>query len=262
MNKVLKINHNAAELIRQGKKTSTWRLNDDKDLRVNDHISFIDKVSPSDKKSWAEFGDTVVTSILEKRFGDLTAFNFEGSENYATNDEMIKAFQRFYGENIDYNAPVKIIHFDPLVPGEDKAKTMGLPEEIKIYTDGGSRGNPGPSAGGFAILDMADNVVRKSGKYLGITTNNQAEYHSLKGGIEAARDMGARRVHIFMDSLLVINQMKGIYKIKNRDLLPIHQAIKQIISGFIEIDFTHIPRELNKLADSIVNEALDNKNKV
>lgn len=262
MNKVLKLNHRAAELVREGKKTSTWRLNDDKDLRVNDRISFIDKVVPGDENSWEEFGDTVITSILEKRFGDLTSNNFEGSENYSTNDEMIKAFQRYYGENIDYNAPVKIIHFDPLIVGASKARKLGYPTEIKIYTDGGSRGNPGPSAGGFAILDMSDNVVKKSGKYLGITTNNQAEYHSLKGGIEAARDMGATKVHVFMDSLLVINQMKGLYKIKNRDLLPIHQAIKKIVSGFTEIDFTHVPRELNKLADSIVNETLDNKNKV
>lgn len=257
MKKTLKINHQAAELIRLGKKTSTWRMNDDKDLRVNDHISFIDKVIPDVESSWVEFGDTVITSILEKRFGDLTAINFEGSENYSTNDEMIKAFQRYYGEKIDYNAPVKIIHFDPLVPDEKVADKIGIPEEVKIYTDGGSRGNPGPSAGGFVILDMNNNVVRKSGKYLGITTNNQAEYHSLKGGIEAARDMGIDRVHVFMDSLLVINQMKGIYKIKNRDLLPIHQAIKQIISVFKEIDFTHVPRELNKLADAIVNETLD-----
>jgi len=258
VNKLLKLSHQAAELVRQGKKTSTWRLNDDKDLRVNDRIAFIDKVSSGDESSWGEFGDTIITSIVEKRFGDLTAVNFEGSEDYATNDDMIKAFQRYYGEKIDYNAPVKIIHFDPLIPDTKSAENIGLPKEVKIYTDGGSRGNPGLSAGGFAILDMANNVVRKSGKYLGITTNNQAEYHSLKGGIEAARDMGVKRIHVFMDSLLVINQMKGIYKIKNRDLLPIHQAIKQIVSGFEEVEFTHIPRELNKLADSIVNETLDN----
>lgn len=258
MKKILKLNHQAAELVRAGKKTSTWRLDDDKDLRVNDHISFIDKVNSKDPSTWQEFGDTVITSIIEKRFGDLTAVNFEGSENYSTNDEMIKAFQRFYGENIDYNSPVKIIHFDPLAVSPNKAKILGLPTEVRLYADGGSRGNPGPSAGGFAILDMDDNVVKKSGKYLGITTNNQAEYHSLKGGVEAAREIGAKRVHVFMDSLLVVNQMKGIYKIKNRDLWPIHQAIKQIITAFEEINFTHIPRELNKLADSIVNETLDN----
>ena len=130
-------------------------------------------------------------------------------------------------------------------------------KEVKMYSDGGSRGNPGPSAGGFVILDMENNVVTKNGKYLGITTNNQAEYHSLKGGLEEAQRMGVRVVHVFMDSLLVINQMKGIYKIKNRDLWPIYQAIKNIEGSFEKINFTHVPRELNKLADAVVNETLD-----
>ena len=130
--------------------------------------------------------------------------------------------------------------------------------EVKMYADGGSRGNPGPSAGGFVVLDMDDQVLLESGKYLGITTNNQAEYHSLKGGLEAAVKIGARKVHVYMDSLLVVNQMKGIYKVKNRDLWPIHQAIKDIlVPQFKEITFTHVPREYNKLADAMVNKTLD-----
>lgn len=155
--------------------------------------------------------------------------------------EMAKAIENLYEER---KAP-------------PKGASVEVLSEVKLYADGGSRGNPGPSAGGFAILDMEDNVVKKSGKYLGITTNNQAEYHSLKGGLEAARNMHVRHVHAFMDSLLVINQMKGIYKIKNRDLWPIHQAIKDLLVSFEQVTFTHIPRELNTLADSIVNETLD-----
>ncbi len=130
-------------------------------------------------------------------------------------------------------------------------------DEIKIFADGGSRGNPGPSAGGYVILDMDDKVVKKNGKYLGFTTNNQAEYHSIKGGLEAALKMSARTVHIFMDSMLVVNQMKGIYKVKHRDLLPIHDAIKALTTQFQYVEFTHVPRELNKLADAVVNETLD-----
>lgn len=130
-------------------------------------------------------------------------------------------------------------------------------KEVKIYADGGSRGNPGPSAGGFVILDEDDQVLHESGKYLGITTNNQAEYHSLKGGLEAALKMGCRVVHVHMDSLLVVNQMKGIFKVKNRDLWPIHEAIKELVPKFEKVTFTHVPRELNKLADSMVNQTLD-----
>ena len=132
------------------------------------------------------------------------------------------------------------------------------PKEIKLYADGGSRGNPGPSAGGFVLLDTNDEVLFRNGKYLGITTNNQAEYHSLKGGLEKAKELQVRIVHVYMDSLLVVNQMLGVYKIKNRDLWPIHQAIKDLIPFFEKVTFQHVPRELNKLADAEVNIALDN----
>lgn len=130
-------------------------------------------------------------------------------------------------------------------------------DEVKLYADGGSRGNPGPSAGGFVIMDMADIVVKKNGKYLGITTNNLAEYHALKGGLEAAAAMGARYVHVYLDSLLVVNQMKGIYKIKNSELVPVHQAVRALLPSFEQVQFTHIPREYNKLADAEVNIVLD-----
>lgn len=133
----------------------------------------------------------------------------------------------------------------------------GVHKEIKTFSDGGSRGNPGPSASGYVLLDEDDNVILKAGVYLGITTNNQAEYQSLKFALEAAKKLGAQEVHAHMDSLLVINQMKGIFKVKNRDLWPIHEAIKELAQGFKKVTYTHVPREFNKLADAEVNETLD-----
>ena len=142
---------------------------------------------------------------------------------------------------------------------QPKALTDAVPvhEEVKIFTDGGSRGNPGPSASGFVILDMEDNILLDKGVYLGVTTNNQAEYTALKLALEEAHKMGARDVQVYMDSLLVVNQMKGIFKVKNRDLWPIHDAIKQLAKGFRKIEYSHVPREFNKLADAAVNRALD-----
>lgn len=142
----------------------------------------------------------------------------------------------------------------------DDNTCLDLPTYLKsarLYCDGGSRGNPGPSAGGYVILDPESNVVKSNGKYLGITTNNQAEYHSLKGGLEMALQLGVRELEVYMDSLLVINQMKGIFKIKNRDLWPIHDAVTKLVSKFQKVNFTHVPRELNRLADQVVNETLD-----
>lgn len=128
---------------------------------------------------------------------------------------------------------------------------------VKLFGDGGSRGNPGPSASGYVLLDMNDNVIQKSGVYLGITTNNQAEYQSLKLGLDEAFKIGAQEVSVYMDSMLVVNQMKGIFKVKNRDLWPIHEAIKESAQRFKKVTYTHVPRELNKLADGEVNAILD-----
>lgn len=131
------------------------------------------------------------------------------------------------------------------------------PDEVKIFGDGGSRGNPGPSASGFVITDMEDTILVDKGVYLGVTTNNQAEYTALKLALEEALKMGVQQAHVYMDSLLVINQVKGIFKVKNRDLWPIHDAIKGLAAKFKKIEFSHVPREFNKLADAAVNRALD-----
>ncbi len=136
-------------------------------------------------------------------------------------------------------------------------ETNATPKAIKLYGDGGSRGNPGPSASGYVLLDTQDNIIFKGGVYLGITTNNQAEYRALKFGLEEAQKRGVQEVAVHMDSLLVINQMKGIFKVKNRDLWPIHEAIKELAAQFKKVTYTHVPREFNKLADAEVNTTLD-----
>ncbi len=146
----------------------------------------------------------------------------------------------------------------PMEDFESESRIENI-KEVKLFADGGSRGNPGPSSSGYVIMTLEDEILADRGIYLGITTNNQAEYTALKLGLEECRKLGYRTVHVFMDSLLVINQMKGIYKIKNRDLWPIHNAIKQMVNDFKKVTFQHVPRELNKLADAAVNRALDEK---
>jgi len=128
-----------------------------------------------------------------------------------------------------------------------------------VYTDGGSRGNPGPSASGYVIMDEKKRVLQEGGEYLGITTNNQAEYQAVRIALEACIELGARDVDFFIDSQLVVRQMNGEYKIKNRDLWPIHESIKQLAAGIGKVTFTHVYREDNKLADAKVNEVLDNR---
>lgn len=138
----------------------------------------------------------------------------------------------------------------------DVSETSDISHAI-VYSDGGSRGNPGPSASGYVIMDSEESVVHEGGMYLGITTNNQAEYHGVRLGLEKALAMGVRTVDFRMDSLLIVNQMNGIYKIKNRDLWPIHERIQELITKFEKVTFTHVRREFNQLADGMVNKILD-----
>ncbi|RYX79552.1 reverse transcriptase-like protein [bacterium] len=128
---------------------------------------------------------------------------------------------------------------------------------VIIYSDGGSRGNPGPSAAGFVIIDKSQEVVSQGGEYLGITTNNQAEYHGLRLGLEKAIELGYRNIDFRLDSMLVVNQMNGIYKIKNRELWPIHERIRGLLLQFDKVTFSHVRREYNQLADGMVNRTLD-----
>ena len=130
---------------------------------------------------------------------------------------------------------------------------------IKLFTDGGSRGNPGPSAIGYVLLDKDDNEVTKNSKYIGITTNNQAEYQGLKEGLEVCVSNNVHEIDVYMDSLLVVNQLNGVYKVKNRDLWPVYESVKELAKHFKKIKYWHVPREMNRIADSMVNECLDSR---
>lgn len=128
---------------------------------------------------------------------------------------------------------------------------------IVIYSDGGSRGNPGPSAAGYVVLNAQQEVIAEGGEYLGITTNNQAEYQGVRLGLEKAIELGYKKVDFKLDSMLVVNQMKGYYKIKNRELWPINERIRTLMTNFDRVTFTHVNRQFNQLADGMVNKTLD-----
>jgi ribonuclease HI len=137
---------------------------------------------------------------------------------------------------------------------------MTTSEKIKVYCDGGSRGNPGPAASGVVFLSMDDKVLGSFHEYLGVTTNNQAEYRAVVLALSKMRELGYDTADFYLDSELVVRQLTGRYKVKNLDLKPIYQ---QIISetSTMNISFTHVLRALNKLADEQVNICLDNLDK-
>jgi ribonuclease HI len=129
--------------------------------------------------------------------------------------------------------------------------------KLKLYTDGGARGNPGPAGIGVVIYNDKNLVVEKLKKYIGETTNNQAEYQALLLGLHKAKELKATEVECFLDSELVVKQLNGEYKVKDQNLAKQFLKIWNLKSYFKHIIFKHIPRAKNKLADKLVNEVID-----
>jgi ribonuclease HI len=133
-------------------------------------------------------------------------------------------------------------------------------DEIVIYCDGGSRGNPGPSAIGAVVLDPSTDPPRRLAtvsERIGVTTNNVAEYRALIAGLEAAAPFRARVMRVRADSKLVVEQVKGTWKVKQPHLRPLLEEARKLLAGYSEIDLQHVPRAENTDADALVNAALD-----
>ena len=126
-----------------------------------------------------------------------------------------------------------------------------------VYTDGASRGNPGPASFGAVVYGEDGTVRQRLSEVIGVATNNVAEYRGLLAGLEAALALGARRVEVRMDSELLVRQATGAYRVKSPGLVPLHQRLAQLRVQFDDVIFHHVPRAQNKLADALANQALD-----
>lgn len=132
---------------------------------------------------------------------------------------------------------------------------------FNIFTDGGARGNPGPAAVGVVIKNDQNEIVHRFGKYIGKTTNNVAEYTGVIAALEwliSTKPSALSSMHFYLDSLLVVNQLNGLYKVKDaklRELLLIIRRLENEIGA--RVSYRHIPRERNREADALVNQALD-----
>ncbi len=133
-----------------------------------------------------------------------------------------------------------------------------LNNKFVLFTDGGSRGNPGPAAAGIFLCTPKKDYIKEVGIYLGKATNNEAEYQALLMGMETAIKSGAEKLVCYLDSELIVKQLKGIYKMKNARLKVFFDRIKLLENGLESIVYKHVPREKNKKADALVNEVLDN----
>ncbi|MBN2016030.1 ribonuclease HI family protein [Candidatus Dojkabacteria bacterium] len=130
---------------------------------------------------------------------------------------------------------------------------------IKIYTDGGARGNPGPAAGGILIFDENDKLIKINAKYFGKMTNNQAEYEALLTAFRMIQVMDVKNAKCYLDSDLIVKQLTGIYKVKNPIIKRLKATLDKLAVQLGKVEYFHIRREENKFADKLVNIVLDAK---
>ena len=129
--------------------------------------------------------------------------------------------------------------------------------KVVVHVDGGARGNPGPAAIGAVVSTPAGEVLDESSARIGHATNNVAEYRGLLLGLERARALGATDVEVLNDSELVARQVNGQYKVKHADMKPLHSRVRDALGAFQSWSVSSVPRERNRRADALVNEALD-----
>jgi ribonuclease HI len=130
---------------------------------------------------------------------------------------------------------------------------------VIAYADGASRGNPGPASFGIVLFLEDGKQLHEASRFLGRATNNQAEYGGAIAALEAALGLGAQKVELRMDSEVVVRQLSGRYQVRNPRLIPLHKRMLALRSRFQRVDVQHIPREQNRLADRLANEALDRR---
>jgi len=147
----------------------------------------------------------------------------------------------------------------PRARAPQKARKVGDHRVLRVYSDGAARGNPGPAGAGAVLMTPEGEIVERLGRFLGVNTNNYAEYMGLILGLERAKELGAEEVHVFADSELLIRQLEGRYQVKAPNLRPLFAEASALLRGFDAVRLAHVRREFNAEADEMSNRAIDER---
>ena len=192
--------------------------------------------------------------IYDIGFKDLNSLKPKPEDRY-TGYKYIKDFTSLSIHLNEASLSVVEIIENGATPGRISPRSTA--SAATIYVDGASRGNPGPSGIGYQIVGVDGQVLEQGGKFIGFATSRVAEYYAMKHGIERALALNLKTAHFISDSLMVTNQLNGIFTVKNRDILPIYQEIQQKLDLFDAVSFTHVSRSQNLIADCEANLAID-----
>jgi len=130
-------------------------------------------------------------------------------------------------------------------------------ERAETYVDGASRGNPGPA--GIGVVIKADGKVFKIAEYVGTRTNNQAEYLALIKALTKLRELDVRKVYVYSDSVLLVKQVNGEYRVRHPELKTLHEKVRELVASFEDFHIIHVDREKNREADRLANEAIESR---
>ncbi len=167
--------------------------------------------------------------------------------------QFFRLYPQYHPEDVK-----RILNLESASPSEEMSEICHY-EELYLYTDGASRGNPGPAGAGYLIKDIRGHTVNQGYQFLGVTTNNVAEYRALLLGLEKVEEYQPSRIHIFLDSELVVQQVAGIYKVRDEKLKPLYERVIQKLENYSFWEIQHISRQENTVADNLANFAIDQK---
>lgn len=187
--------------------------------------------------------------ITSERYSAYKWTSLQDTTNYTLDEATMMVLQITSTKGAEVHTKLrKIGDSEPMAPAGDTAI---------VYTDGGSRGNPGPSGIGYYIVGPDGREIKRGGEFLGMSNSRLAEYYGLKEGLEQAIELGLKRVNFRSDSLMMVNQLNGVYQVKNLDLMQVYSDVLGLLSKLESYSFTHVPREQNKEADAEVNRVID-----
>ena len=193
--------------------------------------------------------DDSAVKITSERYSAYKWTPLTETSNYPLDEATMMVLQITSTKGVEVHSKMRRIgDSEPVMPASDFAT---------IYTDGGSRGNPGPSGIGYYIVGADGREIKRGGEFLGMSNSRLAEYYGLKEGLEQAIELGLKRVNFMSDSLMMVNQLNGVYQVKNLDLMQVYSDVLGLLSELDSYSFTHVPREQNKEADAEVNRVID-----
>ena len=235
----------------QPEEAMTRIVYDDLGLQVS-KIKLLDVITFLSLNKSSQLGNLYIVfevSILENQkfaLGDrYTAYKFIKTEE-----------QRYGGVKLD-DASLSVLEILYGRENTEKIKYRDVANSATVFVDGCSRGNPGPAGVGYYIVGDDGKVLKKGGEFIGFATSRVAEYFAIKEGCEQAIELGLKTVRFVSDNLMIVNQLNGVYKIKNKDIVTIYDDVQKLLAKFDACAFVHIKRGQNVDADREANLVVD-----